>query len=707
MIRISCMFRLIVCCLILAITPAWSAELILPATVAGGAEFAADSDIEPLKGHLIYVRLGDGKRGSYGYPASKRPVNLTAPITAGTYTVIYAADDETLATGKIEVTPVTATLSAPPSVVQFEDFPLQFSGPGNVRDKVEIRDAAGKSLRGLDYDYPRSKGPDTLTLTAPEQPGNYTVVYLSQDTELERTAFAVVASSASLEAPATAEMRETITVGFNGPANKGDIIFIRAADGKTMAYGYPKATQGELDLLAPEEPGNYQIVYRTGQETELTVASLSVGATSASLQLPATVPAGSVAEITFSGPGNSGDKIWIETAPGKAGSYGYAKEETEGTLGLQVPEALGTYAVIYSSGSTELARAAFEVVDVTASLSAADAAESALLFDVGWTGEGNRGDRIDLVPAAGGKAVAWNYPVRGPVVQLRAPDEPGAYILQYTTPSGRILASRPIAILPPAQPPGLLQVDVNSQQAFASGTAVEVVLDASGSMLQRLDGKRRIEIARQTLEHLIREVIPAGTPFALRVFGHQEADSCRTDLELPLAPLKPIEVAEKIAGIQAMNLAKTPIADSLQATAQDLAGVSGDRIIILLTDGEETCEGDAAAVIAGMKQSGIILTVNIVGFAIDDEALAKTFESWAALGGGQYVAANNATELERALSQAALQNFQVLDSAGKVLAEARPGERVSLPPGDYKLSLAGNRHDIRIESARTTVFALE
>jgi hypothetical protein len=695
------------CLLMLGTMPAWSAELKLPGTVPGGSEFPADSDIDPINGHQIYVRLADGKRGSYGYPGSKRPVMLTAPINAGRYTVVYVAGNDTLATGEIEVTPVSASLSAPSSMIQMEDFDLQFSGPGNKQDKVEIRDPAGKPLRGLDYDYPRSKGPDKLILTAPEQPGSYTVVYLSQNTELARTAFEVIATTASLQAPASADMRETLTVGFSGPANKGDIIFIRGSDGKSLDYDYPKTTEGEVSLLAPEAPGSYQIIYRTGKETELAVLPLSVGATTASLQLPATVPAGSVAEITFSGPANSGDKIWIEVAPGKPGSYDYARDRKEGTLGLQVPEALGTYAVIYSSGKTELARSAFEVIDVTASLNAADTAEGALLFDVSWTGEGNRGDRINLVPAAGGKAVVWDYPVRGPVVQLRAPDEPGAYVLQYTTPSGRVLASRPIEILPPAQPPGYLRVDANNQLAFASGTAVEVVLDASGSMLQRLDGKRRIEIARQTLDHLVRNVIPAGTPFALRVFGHKEADACRTDLELPLAPLKPAEVAAKISSIQAMNLAKTPIAASLQAVARDLAGVNGDRIIILLTDGEETCEGDAAAVIAEMQKSGVKLTVNIVGFAIDDAALAMTFESWAALGGGQYVGANNATELETALSQAALQNFQVLDAAGKVLAEGKPGKMISLPPGDYQLKLGNGQHAIRIDSARTTVYRPE
>ena len=51
--------------------------------------------------------------------------------------------------------------------------------------------------------------------------------------------------------------------------------------------------------------------------------------------------------------------------------------------------------------------------------------------------------------------------------------------------------------------------------------------------------------------------------YAIR--SYYEADSCRTDLEIPLAPLDPAAAAAKIAGINAMNLARTPIADSLAA----------------------------------------------------------------------------------------------------------------------------------------------
>jgi hypothetical protein len=71
------------------------------------------------------------------------------------------------------------------------------------------------------------------------------------------------------------------------------------------------------------------------------------------------------------------------------------------------------------------------------------------------------------------------------------------------------------------------------------------------------------------------------------------------------------------------------------------------------------------------------------------------------------VGAKNGEELETALSQAALQDFQVLDADGKVIATGKPGEMISLPPGDYQLRLEEAQHAIKIDSARTTVYQPE
>ena len=214
--------------------------------------------------------------------------------------------------------------------------------------------------------------------------------------------------------------------------------------------------------------------------------------------------------------------------------------------------------------------------------------------------------------------------------------------------------------------------------------AVEIILDASGSMLQRMGGTRRIEIARNAIRRTVEETLPDGIPLALRVYGHREAGVCRTDLEVPLGPLDKRAFLENVDAIQAINLAKTPIAASLEAVASDLANAEGRRLVILLTDGEETCEGDPAAAIQGLADSGIDVRVNIVGFAIDDAELKQQFRDWAELGGGEYLDAGESGELEAAMRQALRVPFRVVDAAGETTATGFVGGApVQVPPGGY------------------------
>lgn len=237
--------------------------------------------------------------------------------------------------------------------------------------------------------------------------------------------------------------------------------------------------------------------------------------------------------------------------------------------------------------------------------------------------------------------------------------------------------------------PGSLRVLAGEQGGTAASGAVELILDASGSMLQRITDKRRIAIAKEVLTEAVTDWIPDGTPVALRVFGHREPNACRTDLEVPLAPIDRAAVTAKIESVNAMNLAKTPIADSLAAAAGDLQGATGSVSVLLLTDGEETCEGDPAAAVAGLQEKGIDVTLNIVGFAIDDDATEMQFAEWAEAGGGKYFAATDQAGLSQAVNQALKTPFTVYDETGERVAEGLVGgEPLTLDAGYYRVVVA-------------------
>jgi hypothetical protein len=234
--------------------------------------------------------------------------------------------------------------------------------------------------------------------------------------------------------------------------------------------------------------------------------------------------------------------------------------------------------------------------------------------------------------------------------------------------------------------PGSLQVISKESATISTGGAVELILDASGSMLKRLDGKRRIVIAKEVLSEAVNEHIPPGTPVALRVFGHKEAGSCRTDLEISLAPLDPGKANKTIQGVNAMNLAKTPIADSLAKVESDLKDAPGRKVIVLVTDGEETCDGNPEEVIQKLQDKGFDVTLNIVGFAIDDAALEAQFKSWADLGGGRYFSANSQEGLSDSLKEALQIPYAIYDSAGTLVTEGVVGgEPKELEQGYYRV----------------------
>ena len=122
--------------------------------------------------------------------------------------------------------------------------------------------------------------------------------------------------------------------------------------------------------------------------------------------------------------------------------------------------------------------------------------------------------------------------------------------------------------------------------------------------------------------------------------------------------------------------------------AGDLADAEGLRLIVLITDGQESCKGDPEAVIRELVAGGLDVRVNIVGFDIDDEDLRAQIARWAEAGNGQAFDANGADQLETSIAAALAAPFRVLDAAGAVVATGVVGgEPVPLPPGTYRVEV--------------------
>lgn len=262
----------------------------------------------------------------------------------------------------------------------------------------------------------------------------------------------------------------------------------------------------------------------------------------------------------------------------------------------------------------------------------------------------------------------------------------------------RLNAPRPVKVAwrvtdTPAEP-GRLSV-VSGGTGMASGRAarakrpVLVVLDASGSMLGRIGGKRKIEMAKTLLDGLVDGIGAQDAPMGLRVFGLGSRDSCETQLLLPVAKSTSGEARAKVARILPQDGAKTAIAASLSRVTGDLKD-NPHGTVILITDGEETCGGDPEKEIRALQKAGLDVAVNIIGFDLADAALRARFDAWAHLGQGAYFDARDESGLQAAMDKALAPRFVVIGPDGNVAgAGTVGGGTLTLPAGHYSLRMEG------------------
>jgi hypothetical protein len=613
-----------------------------------------------------------------------------------------------LAVAALAVASVSAfaapSLTTPTSAQAGSTISFQATGSGNPQDFATI--VPKGSREGL-YDRYVYVKPGDLTLEAPSTVGEYEFRICAAaspyKTLLAKPIRIVPPQDGSgkapvVKAPATIRAGAVFDLEWSGPANPQDYVGIGDADPNGSPYHDWKYTKGQpspIRLTAPEKPGNYEVRYFLGSDNRVLAAQkVTVAAVAASVSAPAQVAAGAKFAVKWTGTGNPRDYVTVVKAGAPEGTWDRYRLVGHGNpLELVAPDVAGAYEVRYLTAlkNLTLARATIQVGAVTGSLTVPAQAVAGESFKVGWKGPDNPRNYVTIVPKAareGEWSASYAYTDKANPTSLVAPLAAGSYEVRYlTAESATTLARAAITIVPAKNEPGF--VKVGAAKAGFAGGAVEIILDASGSMLQKLGAQRRIDIAKQTLAKLTSSTIPKGTPFALRVFG-REVDSCQTDLDVALGPLDPAAVGARIQALVAKNGAKTPIGDSLAKAAGDLKGATGEKLIVLVTDGEETCGGDPAAAIAGLRQAGVTTRVSIVGFALDDDKLAGTFRRWADAGGGAFFDAKDAAGLDKSLTEAMRSTFEVVNAQGLVLASGLVGgEAVKVPAGAHQVRIKG------------------
>lgn len=192
-----------------------------------------------------------------------------------------------------------------------------------------------------------------------------------------------------------------------------------------------------------------------------------------------------------------------------------------------------------------------------------------------------------------------------------------------------------------------------AQTCNSADRNLSLVLDASGSMNARLpNGESRFAVAQRAVKDVV-SLVPLQAQVSLRMYGAKSPPkdkNCQdTHVAVPFAPASTArsDIASAVDGAEARGY--TPIALSLEQASNDFPADAKERVIVLVSDGKETCKGDPAVAAKALAAKGI--TVHTVGFVVDSAARMQ-LQNIARLTGGSYFDASLGPELPDTLKSA-------------------------------------------------------
>lgn len=230
-----------------------------------------------------------------------------------------------------------------------------------------------------------------------------------------------------------------------------------------------------------------------------------------------------------------------------------------------------------------------------------------------------------------------------------------------------------------------------SPASAQTSRSVMLVLDASGSMNAQLpDGQTRIAAAKAAVTALVEDMEP-GVRLALTAYGHQSARAEKNCKDVALltgfdsVEANKADIIAKTEAIVARGY--TPITYSLTLAAGDISAEEGERIMILVSDGLETCEADPCAAAKALAETDAKLVVHTVGFGVG-AATRTQLQCIANVARGTYFDAADAAELAAVLGEAVV--AEVEDTTTTTVVIKRDGPSGIL----VKNTSAGSSHPV-------------
>ncbi len=207
------------------------------------------------------------------------------------------------------------------------------------------------------------------------------------------------------------------------------------------------------------------------------------------------------------------------------------------------------------------------------------------------------------------------------------------------------------------------------------------ILDASGSMIAPSGGQLRLDAAKSALIRLV-EGLPEPSQVCLICYGHRRKGDCQdADIRVPPGVLEKPAFISQVKTIRAAGM--SPIGLSFEKLTPLLEKAEGARVVVLLTDGGETCGGAPCQKVKALSGRFSDLVVHVVGFGVSDKAQSQ-LRCIAEAGGGRYFPARELRELELAIHQAGSGSLAVArQEAPELISEAdRPLEADPKAPSE-------------------------
>ncbi len=288
---------------------------------------------------------------------------------------------------------------------------------------------------------------------------------------------------------------ELTAVDAETGAELADAVWSVSAQDRAIAGEGSGALLG-LDLV----PGDYLVKLQVGEaQTSEPIRvqegrrldrriALKLPRPDATLESPASVPAGSRFEVRWTGPAAGADYLAVVAKGAPDQEWATYRETRDGNpLELRAPDALGEHEVRYVWGESRrlLARSPLLLTPVTATLEAPDRAPAGGTVELRWSGPAYEGDYLTVVArgAPEGTYNAYRLARDGSPANLTTPDAAGPHELRYVIgQSGRTLTSAPLTLVAvaatleaPAQAQAGAQVEIHWSGPANEGDYLTIV----------------------------------------------------------------------------------------------------------------------------------------------------------------------------------------------------------------------------------------